>query len=99
MTVRAEHPEILNPVVVTDPVDVVDLNGEGFAPPFAYAAPVATIPEYTSLQQVALHGRPGARGEDFRQRPSPRAGPQLATPYGLRPGRRAKSEPLAAFPV
>ncbi len=54
MAVRAEHPKILDPVVITDTVDVVDLDREWFAPPFVDSTQRATIHKYTSLDQAAL---------------------------------------------
>jgi hypothetical protein len=43
VTVRAEHPKILDPVIISDAVDVIDLNGDGLTPPFVDATPAATI--------------------------------------------------------
>jgi hypothetical protein len=58
MTVRAEHPKILDPVVIANIVDMVDLNREWFAPPFVNPAQRAPVCKYTSLDQVALDDRP-----------------------------------------
>jgi ribosomal protein L32E len=55
VTVRAEHPKIFQPVIVANAVDVVDLDGQRSAPPFAQAAPIATVYDYTSPEQVALY--------------------------------------------
>ena len=43
VAVWAEHPEVFQPIVVADSVDVVDLNAEPFAPPISQATFAATI--------------------------------------------------------
>jgi hypothetical protein len=58
VTVRTEHPKILNPMIVVNAVDVVDLDGQRAPPPFAQATPIATIYDYTSPKQVALDRDP-----------------------------------------
>jgi hypothetical protein len=43
VAVRAEHPEIFDPIVIANSVDMVDLNAEPFAPPLGQAAFAAPI--------------------------------------------------------
>jgi hypothetical protein len=99
MTVWTEHPQILDPVVITYAVDVVDLNGNGLAPPFINAAYRATIHKYTSSDQVALDDRSARLPEDAFQWQAPDPRHQIAAPDSLRPGNGAEAECFRALPV
>jgi hypothetical protein len=54
VAVRAQHSQILQAIVVPDAVDVIDLNAEVLAPPFAQATVLAPIFKYTSPDQAVL---------------------------------------------
>ncbi len=43
MTIRAQHSEILEAMVVADAIAMVDLDGDGATPPFIDTAFVAAI--------------------------------------------------------
>jgi len=100
MTVRAEHPEVLQAVVVPDAVAVVDLDGEWLPPPVGDAASAATIFKYTSLEQAALYLRSAlCILENIVDRHLPSAGSQASLSDGRSPGGRAEAEAKQALAV
>ncbi len=99
VTVRAEHPEILYPIVIPDPIDVVDLNAERLTPPLRYPTRTATIFKYTSLEQVPLYGQPGTLGKNDVKGPAAGSCTEFSAVDGLRPRGCGKSETLSALSV
>jgi hypothetical protein len=89
MTVRAEHPKILDPIIIPNTVDMVDLNRERLAPPFVNSAQRAPIDKYTSPDQAVLDDLSGGMPKDAFDRKSLHARHDLPAPYGLGPGRGA----------
>jgi hypothetical protein len=99
VTVRAEHPKILDPVVIANTVDMVDLNREWFAPPFVDSAQRAAIHQYTSLDQAALDHLSLGLQQNALDREALYARSDLAAPNGLRPRGGAKAESFGARSV
>ncbi len=100
VTVRAEHSEILDSMIVANAVDVVDLDGQRTAPPFTQAAPVATVFDYTSLEQVSLNCLPAPRlGHRLGKGKADRSRHDSSGSYGLGPRSSAEAELGAALPV
>jgi hypothetical protein len=99
MTVRAKHPKIFYPMVITDPIDVVDLNADGLTPPLRYPTQAATIFKYTSLKQVPLNGRTWPADQYEVQWPAASPCAEISPIYGLCPRCSRESEKVAALPV
>jgi hypothetical protein len=55
VAVWAKHSEVLKPVIVSNTVDVVYLNGEGLAVPLAEAAILASVFEQAGVKQPHLN--------------------------------------------
>lgn len=97
VAVRAEHPEIFQPVVVPNAVSMIDLDGQGLPPPAVQAAFIADVPEYTSLDQAPFDGAPvAAPGQDLLDGPAPGTRPHAPPADRLGPGHQREAEPLAA---
>src|SRR5579884_2787757 len=97
MAVRAEHAQVLHAMIGPDAVDVVDLDGEGLAPPFTEPTLVAPVAEHPRRQQTTLYGTAKAAAlQDFVQGLRKRPGDDCTAPDGLRPGERGEPELLLA---
>jgi hypothetical protein len=97
VTVRAQHPKVLQAVIVRDTVAVIELDGQGLPPPLGQAALVADVFEYTSLKQAPFDGASiAAAGEQFLDRPALRTRANRPAADGLCPRGKREAEPLDA---
>jgi hypothetical protein len=100
MTVWAEHPEVLEPVVVRDSVGVVKLDGERLPPPLGESTPIAPILDYTSREQALLDVRPTLGFfEDALDRFLPRPRLEVPPANSLSPRLGAEAKPAAALHI
>jgi hypothetical protein len=99
VTVWTEHPKILYPIVISDPIDVVDLNAEGLTPPVRYPTRATAISKYTSLEQIPLYGLSRSGCQDKLKGLPAGACAEVSAVNRLRPRGSGKSETPGALSV
>jgi hypothetical protein len=93
VTVRTEHPEILEPIVVLDAVDVVELNAEVSSSPFCQSTVLAPIFKYTSPDQAVLDmGSRFRPSQHFGDRHAKWAGRYFSSEASFPPAARVEAE-------
>jgi hypothetical protein len=101
VAIGTEHPKVLQPVVVPDAVDVVDMDAERSASPFTKAAFLAAIFEQARLDKARLYVRTisPAHQQLFDRDNEVAARLDFAAEFGLVPGHRSKPEHYLSFAV